>query len=106
MTNKNREFDKALDYYEKLYNRKSPEQFYVPYLNCLIETKDLKKAEKIVKKQQKHYPDNLTLYVDLGTVYTRAEQADKAKTTWEQAVKSIKADDQVFTLANAFIAIH
>ncbi len=102
---KNREFDKALDYYERLYNRKSPDQFYLPYLNCLIETKDFKKAEKIVKKQIKQYPDNLTFCADLGTVYNRSEQPDKAKNTWEQAVKSIKMDDQVFTLANSFIAI-
>ena len=50
----NKEFDKALDYYEKLYNKKSPQAFYVPYLNCLLETKDFKKAEKIVKKQMKN----------------------------------------------------
>ncbi|MEI6487372.1 MAG: tetratricopeptide repeat protein [Bacteroidota bacterium] len=102
---KNREFDKALDYYERLYNRKSPDQFYLPYLNCLIETKDFKKAEKIVKKQIKQYPDNLTFFADLGTVYNRSEQPDKANNTWEQAVKSIKMDDQVFTLANSFISI-
>lgn len=101
----NKEFDKALDYFEKLYNKISPQQYYSPYLNCLIETKDFKKAEKIAKKQMKQFPDNLSFNVDLGTVYTRSEQADKAKTTWEQAIKSIKTDDQVFPLANAFIAI-
>ncbi len=101
----NREFDKALDYYEKLYNKKSPDQFYSPYLYCLLETKDFKKAEKIAKKQIKQYPDNLTFSVDLGTVYIRSELPDKAKTTWEQTIKSIKADDQVFTLATAFMAI-
>ncbi|MGQ0828116.1 MAG: hypothetical protein ACT4ON_06965 [Bacteroidota bacterium] len=46
----NKEFDKAIEYYEKLYNKKSPQQFYTPYLNCLLETKEYKKAEKIVKK--------------------------------------------------------
>ena len=53
----NKEFDKALDYYEKLYNKKSPQVFYLPYLNCLLETKDFKKAEKIAKKQIKQNPD-------------------------------------------------
>lgn len=101
----NREFDKALDYYEKLYNKVSPQQYYTPYFNCMIETKDFKKAEKIVKKQIKQNPDNLIFNVDLGTVYERSEQSDKAKTTWEQAIKSIKADEQVFALANAFVAI-
>ncbi|MCW3084572.1 MAG: hypothetical protein JWP12_1938 [Bacteroidetes bacterium] len=102
----NKEFDKALDYYEKLYNKKSPVTFYTPYLNCLIETKDFKKAEKIAKKQIKNFPDALNYNVDLGVVYQKEEQPDKAKEEWEKAIKLIKADDQVFTLANAFIAIH
>ena len=101
----NKEFDKALDYYEKLYNKKSPQEFYIPYLNCLLETKDFKKAEKIVKKQIKQNPDSPNFIVDLGTVYTGEEEPDKAKDTWEQAVKTIKTDDQVFAVANAFLAV-
>lgn len=101
----NKEFDKALDYYEKLYNKKSPQQFYSQYLNCLIETKDFKKAEKIVKKHIKQNPDFLNFQVDLGVVYTKSDEPEKAKSAWEQAVKSIKYDDQVFSLANAFINI-
>ncbi|OFY86892.1 MAG: hypothetical protein A3F72_00605 [Bacteroidetes bacterium RIFCSPLOWO2_12_FULL_35_15] len=101
----NKEFDKALEYYEKLYNKKSPQLFYTPYLNCLLETKDFKKAEKIAKKQIKQNPESLNFVVDLGTVYIRSEEPDKAKSTWEQAIKSIKQDDQVFAVANAFIAI-
>lgn len=101
----NKEFDKALEYYEKLYNKKSPQLFYTPYLNCLLETKDFKKAEKIAKKQIKQNPESLNFVVDLGTVYIRSEEPGKAKSTWEQAIKSIKFDDQVFAVANAFIAI-
>ncbi len=101
----NKEFDKALDYYEKLYNKKSPQIYYSQYLNCLIETKDFKKAEKIVKKHIKQNPTFLNYQIDLGIVYTKNEEPEKAKSAWEQAVKSIKYDDQVFSLANGFIAI-
>lgn len=101
----NKEFDKALDYYEKLYNKKSPDQFYSPYLNCLLETKDYKKAEKIVKKQMRNHPEGLNFNVDLGIVYMRSEDPEKAKKEWENAIKQLKTDDQVFPLANAFIAI-
>ncbi len=102
----NKEYDKALDYYEKLYNKKSPQLFYTPYLNCLLETKDFKKAEKIVKKQIKQNPDSPDFIVDLGTVYSRSDEPEKAKTAWEQAIKSIKTDDQVFSVATAFLALH
>ena len=101
----NKEFDKALDYYEKLYNKKSPQQFYTPYLNCLLEIKDFKKAEKIVKKQIRQNPDNTEIMVDLGTVYARGEEQDKAKSAWELTVKSIKQDEQVFAVAKAFVSI-
>ncbi len=101
----NKEFDKALEYYEKLYNKKSPQVFYLPYLNCLLETKDFKKAEKIAKKQIKQNSDAPNYIVDLGNVYFRADDVEKAKSTWESAVKSIKYDEQVFAVANAFIAL-
>lgn len=101
----NKEFDKALDYYENLFNKKSPQLYYGPYLNCLLETKDFRKAEKVVKKQIKQNPDNPGFIVDLGTVYNRSGDTDKAKNTWEQAVKSLKSDEQVFNLASAFIGI-
>jgi tetratricopeptide (TPR) repeat protein len=101
----NKEFDKALDYYEKLYNKKSPQAYYQPYVNCLLETKDFKKAEKIVKKQIKQEPESLNFIVDLGMVYFRSEDSDKAKSAWESAIKAIKYDDQVFTVANSFISI-
>src|SRR3954462_929408 len=102
----NKEFDKALIYYENLYNKKSGQGYYTLYLNCLLETKDFKKAEKVVKKQIKQNSDNLNFMVDLGTVYTKADEADKAKNAWEQAIKAIKTDDQVFNTASAFIGIH
>jgi tetratricopeptide (TPR) repeat protein len=101
----NKDFDKALDYYEKLYNKKSPQLFYTPYLNCLLETKDFKKAEKIVKKQIKQNPEQLNLQVDLGTVYTKSNEPEKAKSAWDQTIKLIKEDVQVFTVANSFNAI-
>lgn len=101
----NKEFDKALDYYENLFNKKSTQLYYAPYLNCLLETKDFKKAEKVVKKQAKQNPDNPGFLVDLGMIYNRAEDTDKAKSTWEQAIKSLKSDEQVFNLASAFIGI-
>lgn len=101
----NKEFDKALDYYEKLYNKISSEEFYTPYLNCLLELKEFKTAEKVIKKQIKRNPERPDFFIDLGTVYERSEDSGKAKNTWELAIKSIKHDDQVFIVAKAFIAI-
>lgn len=101
----NKEFDKALDYYEKLYNKKSSQQYFSQYLNCLLELKEYKRAEKLAKKQIKQNPQNPEYSIDLGVVYTYAQEPSKASSAWEQAIKNIKADDQVFSVAKAFIAI-
>ena len=53
----NKEFDKALNYYEKLYTKTSSQEFYTPYLNCLLETKDFKKAESALDPENKFYAD-------------------------------------------------
>lgn len=101
----NKEFEKALDYYEKLYGKKTSQQYYSPLLNCLLELKEFKKAEKFVKKHLKQNPQNPEINVDLGVVYTYSEEPGKASSAWEQAIKSIKEDNQVFAVAKAFIAI-
>lgn len=101
----NKEYDKALDYYEKLYNKKSTQQYFSPYLNCLLELKEYKRAEKLTKKQIKQNQQNPEYNVDLGIVYTYAEEPGKANDTWNQAIRAIKQDDQVFAVAKAFIAI-
>lgn len=101
----NKEFDKALDYYEKLYNKKSPQLYYSKYVDCLIETKDYKKAEKIIRKHIKQTPEQLNFHIDLGSLYAKANESEKAKAEWEKAVKSIRYDEQVFTVANNFVSI-
>lgn len=101
----NKEFEKALDYYEKLYSKKSSQQYFAPYLNCLLELKEYKRAEKLVKKQIRQNPLNPEYNVDMGIVYTYAEEPGKASNAWEQGIKSIKADEQVFAVAKAFLAI-
>jgi tetratricopeptide (TPR) repeat protein len=100
------EFDKALVYYEKLYSKKQSELYYNYYVDCLIHTKDFKKAEKIIRRQIKNYPYDLIYRVDLGTMFRAAEHEEKAKKEYEQAIKDISPNqNQVFDLAKSFIAL-
>ncbi len=48
-----REYDKAIVYFEKLYDKNQP-LYYTQYFKCLVATRDFKKAEKIAKKQLKN----------------------------------------------------
>ncbi len=98
----NKEYDKAIVYFEKLYN-KDEGTYYNYYLKCLIQTKDLKKAEKVAKRQIKNNSYNLSFYLDLADVYKADEDEKKATEQYDKAVKDLKEDyAQVNTLGKAF----
>lgn len=101
------EFDKALVYYEKLYNKQPTAGYYNYYLSCLLETKDFRKAEKVVKKQVKQNPYQLRYMVDLGRVYRTEGDEDKAKKTFKEAIDDLQSNQkQVTDLAQAFLGIN
>ena len=102
----NKEFDKAVVYYEKLFNKKAIPLYYNYYLSCLLDLKDYGKAEKVVKKQIRLNDYALNYVVDLGKVYQRSGDDDKAKEQFEKAIKSLSSDQQqIFDVANGFIAL-
>jgi tetratricopeptide (TPR) repeat protein len=101
----NKEFDKAVVYYEKLYNKKNSELYYKYYISCLLELKDFAKAEKVVKRAYKQDNYLLRYQVDLGYVYLASGDRDKAEKQYDEAIKLIKDNQQVFDVAKALIAI-
>lgn len=101
------EYDKALVYYEKLFNKKPIALYYNYYLNCMVQVKDFKKAEKVVKKQVRNNPYDLRYQVDLGRVYRASGDEDKAQKTFKEAVGALQPNqEQVNDLAQAFLGIN
>ncbi len=99
----NKEYDKAIVYYEKFFDTKDGITYYDPYLLCLTKLKEFNKAEKIIKKVIKKYPQNLNYVVDLGTLYADAGNESKSKSEYEKAVKQLQPDQrQIISLANSF----
>jgi len=102
----NKEYDKAVVYFEKLFSKKSSELIFQNYLRCLLELKDFKTAEKVVKKQIKQYPVQLAYVVNLGMVYAAADDLEKSKSEYEKAIKQVVGDqDVVLNLADVFLKI-
>lgn len=100
----NKEFDKAVVLYEKLYGKKQEYIYYTPFLNCLVELKDYKKAEKIIKKQIKVHPLIPQYGVDLGYLYLAQGNETLAKEQFESLIKKAQQEKQyVIDLANAFL---
>jgi len=96
-------FDKAADLYEKVYE-KSPSSFvYNQLINCYIQLKDIKSAEKLIQKQVKRYPRQPGLGVDLAHVYQSLGENDKAQKQFDKLFKEMDAFDlryvQDFSLA-------
>ena len=100
-----RDFEKAAELLEKIYDKKPGSYYYTYYLYSLIEIKDYDRAEKLIRAQRKLEPNALRYQVDLGYVEYRAGESDKARKQYDDAIKKLPADQQqVFDLANAFVA--
>ena len=80
----NKEFDKAADLYEKLFNKTQTYYYYQPNLNCLLELKSYDKAEKLIRKQMKKNPSELKYNVDLGFLFKNEGDDRKAQKQFEQ----------------------
>jgi tetratricopeptide (TPR) repeat protein len=101
---RNRQYDKALILYHKLFLESNNEIFYRYYFYCLIELEEFKEAEKMVKDQIKKYPHKQSYIVDLGFTYQRKGDAKKANRIFEEAIDELpKNRGAVVELANAFL---
>lgn len=99
-----RDFEKAAQLYEELYEKR-PGQFYYTYLlYSYIELRDFDKAEKLIRAQRKLEPGRLKYTVDLGYVAFRTGEAEKAEKLYDEALKRTPPEQsQINELANAFI---
>jgi len=99
------EFEKAASIFEKLYNTK-PSIYYFNYLiNSYIEGKNFSDAEKFIKKLSRQDKNNLRLKVDLGYVYKKQDDIEKANKEFDEAIKSVDIErSQLTNLANAFLS--
>jgi len=98
------EYDKALIKYEELFNKnQQSDNYYTYYLNCLINLKEYKDAESLLKKLTKKYSNNVDYFVDLGYIYKLDGNEKKKNSFYENILKTLKPDDLVITTtANAF----
>ena len=99
----NREFAKAIEIFSDLYSRDPSHVNYTYYLYSLIEMQEYREAGKLVKDHIKKYPDMLRYEVDLGYVYQRASETDKANRTYEDVISHLPANiNEIKQIANTF----
>ncbi len=74
------DFEKAVIYYEKVYQKDQSHPNFTRYYECLLKTNDVKEAEKVLKKQIDKFPSNLDYsfqYASFLEDNNRAKEADK-----------------------------
>ena len=102
---KDKEYDKAVELFEKIHAKKPDSYIYYYYFYSLLELERYDDAEKMLKKQVKAYPNVPRYKVDLGFVYERSGENAKAEKLYQECLKNLQAkENAVSELHNAFMA--
>jgi len=101
----NKEYEKAVVIYQKLFGGSNSKLYFSSYLKCLIELKQWEEGEKAIRKQMKQQKNDPTYLIELGYLYKLQQKEAKAKKIYEDAISDLKADKNKIRLtANAFVA--
>lgn len=99
----NGEVEKALTLYKDLYDKTPTPFIYRKYLDALLQQKEFNDAEKLIRKQQKKYPQDASIKVDLGYVTVSEGNKNKADKYFSSIIADLPAQDfDIRSLAQAF----
>ncbi|MFM6946453.1 MAG: tetratricopeptide repeat protein [Flavobacteriales bacterium] len=99
----NSEFDKALIYYQKLYESDQSKAIFTPYFSCLRAQKDDKTAEKVLKKQINLNRQDYEVRMLAGSFYEDLDEAAKAKKVYEEILAELEPNPgQIIAVYQAF----
>jgi len=99
------DYEKAAELFGKLFAEQPTQYYYTYLLHSLVEMKEYKQAERIIREQRKSDDGNSPRYlVDLGYLAYRQGQGEKAYKLYDEALESLPADQRlIHELANAFV---
>lgn len=96
-------YDKALMYYEKLYNNEPNAGNYDGLLACYVKLEQYRDAERLVKRQMRRHNAN-TYYIDLGSVYEAQGNQSAADKSYRDAISNLtESQGIIIRTANEFI---
>ena len=102
---KDKEYDKAVELFEKIHAKKPDSYIYYYYYYALLELERYDEAEKMLKKQVRAYPNVQRYKVDQGYVYERAGDNAKAEKIYQECLKNMPAKEtSVNELYNAYMS--
>lgn len=99
----NKEYDKAAELYESLYQRTQNKYYYQALYESYLVLERFKDAEKLVDKRIKQQPKDLTLWVDKGWILQQKDSRSKGEKVYNEAIGKIGFDSkQLQDLVAAF----
>ena len=100
------EYEKAAELYLALAEENYNTFYFDRYVSSLMSLRRYDEAEKVLKKQLKRTPEELTLYVTYGQLLEQGGNNDGAEKQYREAIKELRADRfQITQLANAFVQL-
>jgi len=101
----NKEYGKAAELYEQLYNSTRSEGYFNIYLDCLLAIQDYDKAEKAIRKGLRENTPDAFWYVQWGYMKKQQGQPAEALKLYDKAIESARGDELAFqSLSNLFIS--
>ncbi len=99
----NREYEKCLEVFRTLYEKDPNHTNYTYSFYSLVELRDYREAEKLTKAQSKANPGQMQYKIDLGYIYLRSAELDKATKVFENVIKKLPPNvNLIKQTANAF----
>ncbi len=91
----NNEFDKAVSYYQRLFEKEGNKFNFNRYYECLLKTENFKEAEKLLKKQISLNRSNYEYKVALGEFYEKSNNPEKSIKIYEDLVNDLSPNPAV-----------
>lgn len=97
------EIQNQIDLYEDLIDKNFLQEYYDNLIGLYTETNQDSKAEKLIKKTIKQFPQNSIYVADLGTHYLRQGDKNKADKQFDKAIDNLQANhNSIAQLSNYF----
>jgi len=90
------EYDKAKAIFKPIFDRKPDTYIYSYYYLVLLYLEDYKELERVVKLQQKAFPTIRRYDIDLGYLYERQGDLNKALKEYDAAIKNLPAQETAY----------
>jgi outer membrane protein assembly factor BamD (BamD/ComL family) len=99
---KNGETEKALKLFEEAYSKTPSQHIYRLYLDALLQEKNVREAERLVRRHQRNFPQNQATAVDLGYVFLISGDKTKADREFKNIIDKLPNNQNQI----AEIAVH